>query len=445
MTRFSLSACLLVSLSHQGRALADEPVVSNAEMSDDEMLSWGWQAFGGIHSFSDESRLGDGEQSSISGSIMVGLRIYQRIGSRLSIEGEVPVGVTTSRDQRATLFVSMPRVHGRLRPFGDVVFSPSVVFGAGTPVVTSTRQSSVPTDIQPALYAGLGFDLKLKGLRIGLEGRYIAMRAEEGNAPSMDWEVLLTFGLPDKSKRKKLPPPPPPDFDRDGVPDALDRCPQRAEDLDGFADSDGCPELDNDGDGVIDGLDRCQDKAETYNGFEDDDGCPDVLSEDVRLVEGVISGLRFDVGSGVMEEVGRDELDTIALLLKAHPSVQIKLYGHSDTREAEDLEELDRIAQERSDSVRQYLIEAGVGYGRIHSFSRSDSEPFADSATASGRRANRRVEVQLRRTDDEDSMPMPSPSVPVPPIEPEAAPTEAAPTEAAPTEAAPEAAVTPPS
>ncbi len=396
----SLSACLLVC--HQGRALAEEPVVNRVEMSDEDMLSWGWQVFGGIHSFSDESRLGDGEQSSISGSILVGLRIYQRIGSWLAIEGELPVGVTTSRDQRATLFVSMPRVHGRLRPLGDVVFSPSIVLGAGTPVVTSTRQSSVPTDIQPALYAGLGFDLKLKGLRIGLEGRYIAMRAEEGNAPSTDWEVLLTFGLPDKSKRKKLPPPPPPDLDGDGVPDALDACPRRPEDLDGFADSDGCPELDNDGDGVIDGLDSCQDKPETYNGFEDGDGCPDVLSEDVRLVEGVISGLRFDAGSGVMEEVGREELDTIAALLKAHPSIQIKLYGHADVRESEDSEVLETLAQERADSVRQYLIEAGVGYGRIQAFSRSDSEPFADSATASGRRVNRRVEVQLKRTDDDE-------------------------------------------
>jgi outer membrane protein OmpA-like peptidoglycan-associated protein len=47
------------------------------------------------------------------------------------------------------------------------------------------------------------------------------------------------------------------------------------EDLDGWQDQDGCPDLDNDGDGVNDGADKCPDKAETRNGCKDDDGCPD--------------------------------------------------------------------------------------------------------------------------------------------------------------------------
>lgn len=370
---------------------------------DDEMaLSWGWRAFGGVHGFSDESRLGDGEQSSITNTMIVGIRMYQEIGEWVTLEGELPLGVTTSRDERATLFVTMPRVQGRLSPFGDAKVSPSFVAGVGTPVVTSTRQSSVPTDIQPAVYGGAGLSFKLKGLRLGIEGRYIAMRSEDGNAPANDWEVLLTFGLRDKDAGDKLPPPPPPDADQDGIEDALDQCPERAEDKDGFEDADGCPELDNDNDGVIDGLDQCQGQPETMNGFKDDDGCPDVISDDVRLVEGVIAGLRFDAGSGVMDELGLEELDTLAALLKATPSIKIKVYGHADSTETEDVDELESIAQERADSVRQYLIEKGVGHGRVRSFSRSAQEPFADSSTASGRRANRRVEVQLVRDDDDE-------------------------------------------
>ena len=392
----AIASAALALCTSAGLAWAD-PADS---LEDDEEFEWGWRAFGGVHGFSDKSRLGDGEQSSITNTVIVGLRMYQKLGSWVSLEGELPIGITTSRDDRATLFVSMPRGHGRLSPFGDVVFSPSLVVGVGTPVVTSTRQSSVPTDIQPAVYGGLGFDLKLEGLRIGLEGRYIAMRAEEGNAPASDWEVLVTFGLRSKSKASKLPPPPPPDADRDGIPDADDACPDRAEDMDGFEDTDGCPELDNDKDGVIDGLDRCQGEAETYNGFQDDDGCPDEVSADVRLVEGTIAGIRFDAGSGVMDDLGLEELDKLADLLKANPSIKIKLYGHGDDREAEEAEARETIAQERADSVREYLIEKGVGFGRVKAFSRSDSEPFADNETASGRRANRRVEVQLDRDDD---------------------------------------------
>ena len=389
MTSFQPRLRVLGAIASAALALCTSAGLASADptdsLEDDEELSWGWRAFGGVHGFSDKSLLGDGEQSSITNTVIVGLRMYQKLGSWVSLEGELPIGITTSRDDRATLFVSMPRAHGRLSPFGDVVFSPSLVVGVGTPVVTSTRQSSVPTDIQPAVYGGLGFDLKLEGLRIGLEGRYIAMRAEEGNAPASDWEVLVTFGLRSKSKANKLPPPPPPDADRDGIPDADDACPDRAEDMDGFEDTDGCPELDNDKDGVIDGLDRCQGEAETFNGYQDDDGCPDEVSADVRLVEGTIAGIRFDAGSGVMDDLGLEELDKLAELLKANPSIKIKLYGHGD---------------DRADSVREYLIEQGVGFGRIKAFSRSDSEPFADNETASGRRANRRVEVQLDREDD---------------------------------------------
>ncbi|HWO20999.1 MAG TPA: thrombospondin type 3 repeat-containing protein, partial [Kofleriaceae bacterium] len=65
------------------------------------------------------------------------------------------------------------------------------------------------------------------------------------------------------------------DADRDGIVDVRDKCPQKAEDRDGFEDGDGCPELDNDGDGLADAQDRCPLKAETINGIQDDDGCPD--------------------------------------------------------------------------------------------------------------------------------------------------------------------------
>lgn len=66
-----------------------------------------------------------------------------------------------------------------------------------------------------------------------------------------------------------------PDGDGDGVPDFDDACPGQAEDLDDFADADGCPEIDNDLDGVPDDRDKCPDRAEDTDGFDDADGCPD--------------------------------------------------------------------------------------------------------------------------------------------------------------------------
>lgn len=65
------------------------------------------------------------------------------------------------------------------------------------------------------------------------------------------------------------------DADHDGIKDNKDRCPQDPEDIDGFEDKDGCPDLDNDADGIPDLKDKCPNDAEDVDGFEDKDGCPD--------------------------------------------------------------------------------------------------------------------------------------------------------------------------
>jgi|GEM_PF-875552 len=63
----------------------------------------------------------------------------------------------------------------------------------------------------------------------------------------------------------------PQDRDHDGVVDGDDACPTEPEDIDGFEDSDGCPDVDNDEDGVVDVEDRCPMIAQGPGGFE---GCP---------------------------------------------------------------------------------------------------------------------------------------------------------------------------
>ncbi len=65
------------------------------------------------------------------------------------------------------------------------------------------------------------------------------------------------------------------DSDHDGIFDDVDDCPTEAEDMDGFADEDGCPDDDNDDDGVPDHLDRCPNEPEDADGHDDEDGCPD--------------------------------------------------------------------------------------------------------------------------------------------------------------------------
>jgi OmpA-OmpF porin, OOP family len=114
------------------------------------------------------------------------------------------------------------------------------------------------------------------------------------------------------------------DRDHDGIPDDADKCPDEPEDMDGFEDFDGCPDLDDDGDGIPDKVDACPrergepstdptrngcpsadrdgdtydnevdacpDQPETFNGVKDEDGCPDEGGRPlvvVNLEKGVI-------------------------------------------------------------------------------------------------------------------------------------------------------------
>lgn len=90
--------------------------------------------------------------------------------------------------------------------------------------------------------------------------------------------VLGVHALFDSVERQKAvaPQPAKKDFDKDGIADGDDVCPQQPEDKDTFEDDDGCPELDNDKDSVLDPVDHCPSQAEDRDSVEDEDGCPDL-------------------------------------------------------------------------------------------------------------------------------------------------------------------------
>ncbi len=75
------------------------------------------------------------------------------------------------------------------------------------------------------------------------------------------------------------------DRDGDGIKDSVDRCPDVAEDKDGFEDQDGCPDLDNDKDGILDRDDSCPNDPEDKDGFKDQDGCPDTDNDEDGILD----------------------------------------------------------------------------------------------------------------------------------------------------------------
>ena len=214
------------------------------------------------------------------------------------------------------------------------------------------------------------------------------------------------------------------DTDGDGIPDALDKCPNEPEDKDGFEDEDGCPDLDNDQDGIPDALDKCPNEPEDKDGFEDEDGCPDpdndqdgipdvvdqcpnqpgppeengcpkkhtlvsVTQEKIELHQAVF----FATGRATIMPQSFPLLNEIADVLKTRATMQVRVEGHTDSRgsRASNM----RLSQARADSVKAYLVGHDIDASRMVSVGFGPDQPIETNKTAVGRERNRRVEFMI--------------------------------------------------
>jgi len=82
-----------------------------------------------------------------------------------------------------------------------------------------------------------------------------------------------------------------------------------------------------------------------------------------------------------------ERLMRIAVMLKAHPDLVVRVEGFADDRHRGD------ICERRADAVRTMLVRYGVAPNSIQILSYGSSRPLESNATASGRAQNRRVEI----------------------------------------------------
>ncbi len=181
------------------------------------------------------------------------------------------------------------------------------------------------------------------------------------------------------------------DPDGDGVIGADDRCPTVPEDLDGFEDGDGCPELDDDGDGVADIFDRCAREAETINFYNDADGCPDRAPSQVAAIAGVVERIQFKVGRSDLMPGAIPVLQRVLGVMKRYPRLRLQIDGHTDS--TGERERNFELSNDRAASVRAWLIARGVAAYRLSSFGYGPDRPLASNRDLQGRFKNRRVEL----------------------------------------------------
>ncbi len=104
-----------------------------------------------------------------------------------------------------------------------------------------------------------------------------------------------------------------------------------------------------------------------------------------------LDDVQFDFEqSSLRPEAGRI-IAKAAAYLQEKPDRYALVEGHTDT--SGDSSYNQALSLERSESIKNALIDAGISKFRIRTRGLGETQPVADNSTLSGRQANRRVEI----------------------------------------------------
>jgi len=102
----------------------------------------------------------------------------------------------------------------------------------------------------------------------------------------------------------------------------------------------------------------------------------------------------FDTGSASLRSSAQRSLREMASVFDRYGNTTLYIQGHTDSVGSASYNE--GLSVRRADSVANYLETIGVRGGRLETTGYGESQPRASNATASGRQANRRVEIHIR-------------------------------------------------
>ena len=103
--------------------------------------------------------------------------------------------------------------------------------------------------------------------------------------------------------------------------------------------------------------------------------------------------LLFDTGKATLQPSSQEQLDNIANILKAYPTVHVKIGGYTDN--TGDPSANMTLSAERAKNVMDALVSAGIDPSRLTSEGYGDQFPVGDNSTEEGRAKNRRIALRV--------------------------------------------------
>jgi outer membrane protein OmpA-like peptidoglycan-associated protein len=109
--------------------------------------------------------------------------------------------------------------------------------------------------------------------------------------------------------------------------------------------------------------------------------------------------LEFENGKADILPTMHDDLNKIANFLIDHPALSISISGHTDSQ-GNEMSNL-KLSQARADAIKAYLIyEYKISTKRIEAHGYGSSKPIVEEKTDEDRGLNRRVEFEIRKTEE---------------------------------------------
>jgi OOP family OmpA-OmpF porin len=105
----------------------------------------------------------------------------------------------------------------------------------------------------------------------------------------------------------------------------------------------------------------------------------------------VFDDLHFESGTTRLTPEGERTAAALLSVLKAYPSVEVVLEGHTDA--TGDAAANKALSQQRAEVVKRMLVDGGVAADRIEAEGYGQERPLADNDTDAGRARNRRLEL----------------------------------------------------
>src|SRR5262245_5783156 len=109
----------------------------------------------------------------------------------------------------------------------------------------------------------------------------------------------------------------------------------------------------------------------------------------------VFDDLHFESGSARLTPEGQRTATALLAVLKAYPSVNVALEGHTDA--TGDATANKTLSLQRAETVKQMVVTGGVATDRIEAQGYGQERPTADNNSDAGRAQNRRLELVVTK------------------------------------------------